>query len=165
VLLATDTLPWLRDALAASGLPASSLVLELTETSPVRDRTVLSRALERLRHAGIGVLLDDLGLADPRRRLLDLPFTGVKLDRHFVAALPTARRARAEAERIVSLAARRGLTVTAEGVASPRLWRALAASGVDAAQGFAVGRPLPAAALPAWAAAWRGAGRPPAQPA
>jgi EAL domain-containing protein (putative c-di-GMP-specific phosphodiesterase class I) len=47
------------------------------------------------------------------------------------------------------------MTVTAEGVSNARLWHAVAAAGVDYAQGFAIARPLPALALPAWHSAWQ----------
>lgn len=156
VLLEHDVLDWLRRLMARTRFPASALVLELTETSPVRDRTALRRALLRLRSAGLRVLVDDMGLEEDRSFLLELPFAGIKLDRHLVGAMPTSRRARAEVERLVARAHAHRMSVTAEGISDARLWRAVAAAGVDNAQGFAVSRPLPAGALPGWAATWRG---------
>ena len=69
--------------------------------------------------------------------------------------MPSKRRARAEVQRLVRMAHAAGMTVTAEGVSDSCLWRAVAAAGVDHAQGYAIGRPLPAAALGAWNYAWR----------
>jgi EAL domain-containing protein (putative c-di-GMP-specific phosphodiesterase class I) len=110
----------------------------------------------RLRQAGHPVWIDDMSLEENRDVLLDLPFTGLKLDQHLVGATRHSRRARAEIERLIAMAHARGMLVTAEGVTDAALWQAVAWAGADHAQGFAVGRPLPAAALPAWAAAWRG---------
>jgi EAL domain-containing protein (putative c-di-GMP-specific phosphodiesterase class I) len=155
VLLRREVPGLLRAACAEAGLPPARLVVEMTESARVEDPPLLRRAIERLRGAGHGVVIDDWAPADPRRRLLDLPFSGVKLDARLVAALPRRRAAREEVERLVALAVRRGLDVTAEGVAAPALWRAVAAAGVERAQGFAIGRPLDAASLPAWLRAWR----------
>ncbi len=155
LLLERDVLCWLRRLMARHGFPASALVLELTETTPVRDRSALRRALRRLASAGVPVLIDDMGLEDDRAALMELPFAGIKLDRHLVAAMPTSRRARAEVSRLVGRAHLRRMTVTAEGVSDARLWRAVAAAGADHVQGYAVSRPLAAAALPGWAWAWR----------
>lgn len=154
VLLEQDAVTWLRQAMQGTGMTPAPLTLELTETTPVRDLTALRRAVIRLRLAGHRVLLDDLGLDDGRMLLLDLPFDGVKIDRNFTEALPHSHRARAAVRRIVKLAHARGMTVTAEGVADQRLWRSVGALGVDYAQGWAVARPLPAAAVGAWLASW-----------
>ncbi|WP_431284776.1 EAL domain-containing protein [Humitalea sp. 24SJ18S-53] len=154
VLLEQDIVAWLRHAMKGTGMAPADLILELTETTPVRDLSALRRALTRLRHAGHRVLLDDLSLDDGRLLLIGLPFDGVKIDRDFTEALPHSHRARAAVRRIVRLAHARGMTVTAEGVADARLWRTVAALGVDHAQGWAVARPLPAAALGAWIASW-----------
>ncbi|WP_158600802.1 EAL domain-containing protein [Teichococcus wenyumeiae] len=155
VLVERDVLVWLRELLEATRFPPSALVLELTETSPVLDRPALRRALERLRGAGFPVLVDDMEINDNRGWLLSLPFSGIKLDRMLVSALPTRRRARAEVQRLVKLAHASRMTVTAEGVSNARLWQAVAAAGVDHAQGYAIARPLPALALPAWHSAWQ----------
>jgi len=156
LLLQPDLLDWLRRALKSSGLQPWQVALELTETSIVRDSAILRRAVLRLRQAGYAVLLDDIMQHDERGRLLDLPFAGFKLDRSLVEALPAAAHARHEVRRLVRLAEARGQTVIAEGVADARLWAAVRRLGVHLAQGFGVGRPLPAAALPSWWASWRG---------
>ncbi|HEV7267518.1 MAG TPA: EAL domain-containing protein [Falsiroseomonas sp.] len=148
-----------------AGIEPTAVLLELTESTVVRDTSLLRRALQRLDIAGLGVLLDDLGLDDSRSDLLDLPFRGVKLDRGLIAALPRARRARAQVERLTRDARRRGRLVIAEGVTDPLLWRLTAAMGCDLAQGFGVGRPILPEALPGWTAAWGAAALPQRQPA
>ncbi|MGY4800326.1 EAL domain-containing protein [Teichococcus aerofrigidensis] len=159
VLLQRDVLGALRRLQQTSGFPPSALVLELTETTPVRDRSALRQALLRLQAAGHPVLIDDMGLEEDRAQLIELPFAGIKLDRHLVGAMPGSRRARAEVERLITLAHNRHMTVTAEGVSDSRLWRAVARAGADNAQGYAIGRPLPAQVLPAWVAARRAGAR------
>jgi EAL domain-containing protein (putative c-di-GMP-specific phosphodiesterase class I) len=160
VLLRPELPAWLGAIAAGAGLHPRDLLLELTESSQVRDAGALGRAMRRLGRAGFGVLLDDLVLDDRRRGLLRLPFRGIKLDRSLVAAMPGTRRARAQVERAARLAHAAGGVVIAEGVTDPLLWRAAASAGCDLAQGFGVGRPLPPGTLPAWIAAWTAAARP-----
>lgn len=156
LLLQPDLPGWLREALRGTGLRPRHMALELTETTPVRDLPTLRRALLRLRTAGHPVLLDDVTLGDGREALLGLPFAGLKLDRGLVEALPRHAQARREVRRLVRLAEARGQCVIAEGVSGRRLWAAVRALGVPLAQGFGIGRPLPAAALASWAASWQG---------
>lgn len=146
-----DVVTWLGQQLRRSRLPRRRLMVELTETAPVKDRTRLGRSLRRLNTAGHGVMLDDFLIDDPRQNLLGLPFASVKLDRSLVQSLPHSARARQQ----VRVLARRGLCLTAEGVSSPLLFRLLRDLGVQRAQGFLVGRPLPIEALPAWNDRWR----------
>ncbi|MBX9751747.1 MAG: EAL domain-containing protein [Roseococcus sp.] len=147
-----DVVAWLGQQLRRSRFPRQRLMIELTETAPVRDLSRMARTLRRLKAAGHGVLMDDYLLDDPRQRLLRLDFAGIKLDRSLVQSLPKSARARNQ----VHSMAKRGLVMTAEGVSSPALFRTLRFLGVARAQGFLMGRPLPVAALPAWNDRWRG---------
>ncbi|MFL1461465.1 EAL domain-containing protein [Roseococcus sp. DSY-14] len=142
-----DVAAWLARESRRARLPASRLVIELTETAPVVDRARLARALRRLRAAGHEVVMDDFILDDPRRRLLGLPFTGVKLDRSMVRRLNRCPRGRAQVRAMV----KRGLVLTAEGVASRADMQLLRHLGVQRVQGFWLARPLPVQALMAWA--------------
>lgn len=155
VVLQPQTPAWLAQAITPARLRAGSLVIELTETTVVMDRSGLDRALRRLAACGFRVLLDDLGLDDPRAALLELPFAGCKLDRSLVEALPHSARARLAVRTIVRAASARGQTVTAEGISDPRLWAAARGLGCDRGQGFAIGRPLAAPDLLAWCRSWR----------
>ncbi len=148
-----DVVAWLGQQLRRSRFPRRRLMIELTETAPVRDLSRMARTLRRLKAAGHGVLMDDYLLDDPRQRLLRLDFAGIKLDRSLVQSLPKSARARNQVHRM----AQRGLVMTAEGVSSPALLRTLRFLGVARAQGFLMGRPLPVAALPAWNQRWRSA--------
>jgi EAL domain-containing protein (putative c-di-GMP-specific phosphodiesterase class I) len=156
LLLQDDLTTWLARAIGNSGMHPTDLAIELTETTPVEEFGRLRRALLRLRQAGYRVLLDDMAMDDGRERLMELPFAACKLDRSIVEALPDSARARRTVQRLVATARRNGQTVIAEGIADARLWQAARGLGVDHAQGFIVGRPLPPEAIPAWWAAWRG---------
>ena len=155
MLLQADLVSWLHKALRRSGLRPAQVSLELTETTEVRDVSTLRRALVRLRAAGYRVLLDDIILNDERERFFHLPFIGFKLDRSLVMSLPDDARARGEVRRLTRAAHRRGQLIIAEGVSDLRLWAVTRGLGVDHAQGFIVGRPLPAEALSAWWSSWR----------
>ncbi|WP_207536877.1 EAL domain-containing protein [Sabulicella rubraurantiaca] len=142
-----DVASWLALESRRARLPASRLAIELTEATPVRDVSRLAHALRRLRAAGHEVLMDDVILDDPRRRLLHLPFTGVKLDRSLTRLARTSARARNQIRSLCGT----GLAVTAEGISSRGEARLLRALGVRRGQGFWLARPLPAQALAAWA--------------
>ena len=158
LLLSSDLLPAVERVVRRTGLHPSKLLFELTESAEVEDRSALRRTLVRLRAAGHSVLLDDLAQRDERRPLLDLPFTGFKLDRRFVEAMVDDAAARNEARSLMRHAEAHGQIVVAEGVSDERVWRTGRGLGIHFAQGFAVGRPLPAAALPVWLPVWRASG-------
>lgn len=159
-LLRPDLATKLRRDIARHGLDPRRVALELTETTPVRDSARLHRVLLRLRGLGFRVLLDDVLPGDPRAHLFDLPFAGLKLDRSLVRLLPGSASMRETVRRLVRRAERRGQVVIAEGVSDRRIWSALRGLGVHYAQGFAVGHPLPSAALPGWWACWRSGRQP-----
>ena len=115
----------------------------------------LGRAIERLRGAGYGVVIDDIQPTVPRlQALLELPFTGVKLDKDLVQLLADDTELHDFTRQTVDTARSRGLNVTAEGVEDPAAWRLLVDLGVDMAQGFLIARPLLAVAVPVWLRRW-----------
>jgi EAL domain-containing protein (putative c-di-GMP-specific phosphodiesterase class I) len=140
----------------AAGVPASRVVVELTESRPAEDIVTLARSVERLRAWGYGISIDDVGPAVPRvEPLLDVPFTCLKFDKDMVRHGAEDPDALAFLRKIADAAHARNMTVVAEGVATRALWDLMASIGVDEAQGFLVARPLPAAAVPIWLDAWR----------
>jgi EAL domain-containing protein (putative c-di-GMP-specific phosphodiesterase class I) len=140
----------------AIGVPASRLVIELTESRVVDDFRQLSRAVERLRDAGYQVALDDLSPVMPNyQAILDAPFTSVKIDKDVVTRSAVAVDAADFIKRMIVMAKRRGRHVIVEGVEDLRCWNRMRQAGADLAQGFFIARPLPAAVLPAWTDAWR----------
>ncbi len=138
----------LSAALDRAGVPASAVVVELTEGIMVDDSPVLVRRLEEIRALGVGLHADDFGTGFASYAALQsLPFTGVKIDRSLVSGLDGASADRAEAQirSIISMAATTGLRVVAEGIESGAQAAVLRTLRCDHAQGFYFARPVPAA--------------------
>jgi len=156
VMLVPAALARLEVCRDAAGVSPDRIVVELTESRPADDLPALRRSVERLRADGYRVSIDDVapnlpGLA----KLLELPFTSVKLDKHLVQQ--TGRDEPAAFVRMLADEAhRREMLVIAEGVEDTATWARIAALGADYAQGFLVARPLPATAVALWHEAWTG---------
>jgi EAL domain-containing protein (putative c-di-GMP-specific phosphodiesterase class I) len=155
VLLTPSALRRLEAQRLAAGIPADQVVVELTESRPVEDFVALRRPLEYLRNLGYRVAIDDAGPAVPGlARLVELPFTSLKLDKDLVQQSVDDPAATAALRGMIALAHRHGLPVVAEGVETALIWDHMQALGVAEAQGFLVARPLPVAAVPVWLDAW-----------
>jgi EAL domain-containing protein (putative c-di-GMP-specific phosphodiesterase class I) len=157
VLLVPAALDRLDAQRRTAGLDPGQIVIELTESQPVTDLAGLRRATQRVRAAGYRAMIDDIAPSVPLiAELMDLPFTGLKLDKALVQALADSEAARGFVTGTIAAAAARGLTVIAEGVEDRTTWRRMRAMGVHQAQGFLVARPLTAAEVPGWMAGWDG---------
>jgi len=140
------------DICAIAGHPVDRVVIELVETQDAPDLLALAAAVERWRKVGFRVTVDDAGPRLPHwRDMLNLPFSGVKLDGSLAAADDAAV---AEAEAIVAIAKRNDQYVVAEGIENADAVERMRSLGVDALQGFYFCRPMPAPALRIWAEAW-----------
>lgn len=132
--------------LAATGLPAHALWLEVTETALADDPDAAVAALQRLRDLGVRIALDDFGtgfahLAQLRR----FPVQALKIDRSFVAGMVDHPGDAAIVRSVIALARELGLTCVAEGVETPAQRDALVELRCDLAQGHFFARPMPAA--------------------
>ncbi|MCF6745134.1 EAL domain-containing protein [Blastococcus sp. KM273128] len=137
--------------LAAHGLPASSLVLEVTESLLMADRERAVGVLTRLRDAGVGVAIDDYGTGHSSLAYLAaLPVTELKLDRTFTAALTGSARAASIVTSTLQLAHALDLVLVAEGAEDAATVAALAELGCDVVQGYHLSRPLPPEQLEVW---------------
>ena len=156
VLLLPEFLPALERRRAAAGLRASDLLLELTESQPVRDLGALAAAVERWRFAGYRLAIDDAGPEIMNHRaLFRLPFDAVKFDMTLVRASGACERTLRYLRRTIGIGQRWGQTVIAEGVTDEATWERMRELGVDQVQGFMIGRPLPPRAVPFWLRDWR----------
>jgi EAL domain-containing protein (putative c-di-GMP-specific phosphodiesterase class I) len=159
---ATETLVRdVRTALRDSGLPPEQLVLELTETSVAEDPTRAEDQLTVLRGIGVRIAIDDFGTGwSSLAQLFALPIGTLKIDRSLLAAAERATAADTGAvlTAIVALTRTLGIRSVAEGVETPEHLRMVQAAGCDLAQGWLLGRPMPAAELPAWVARVQAAG-------
>lgn len=135
--------------LAETGLPASSLKLELTETALLDGSPAVTQCLLELRGAGVQAVLDDFGTGYSSLALLRrVPLEGVKIDRQFVQAMVDQRDSAAIVHAVVSLAHALGLRVVAEGVETRDQLLFLRAYGCDRIQGYLLSRPLAEADVP-----------------
>jgi EAL domain-containing protein (putative c-di-GMP-specific phosphodiesterase class I) len=155
VMLRGDLAARLESRCTASGLTPFNIVLELTETQPVLDVPALGAAVAALRGRGYRVSMDDVGPGqrDPTA-LLRLPFTSVKLDMALVHRAADSTEARSYLRWLIGAAHDGGMIVVAEGIEDADTWGRMQTLGVDAGQGFAIARPMPAAAVPQWYRAW-----------
>jgi EAL domain-containing protein (putative c-di-GMP-specific phosphodiesterase class I) len=140
----------IRRALQRHTLPAYRLEVEITEGTLMTDSELVLGQLRILRDMGVGVALDDFGTGySSLSYLCKFPFSKLKIDRSFAAALDHSASARNVLRAIVRLGHGLGMTVTAEGIETQRQLSMLRDIGCDLAQGYLLGRPAPLGELAA----------------
>jgi diguanylate cyclase (GGDEF)-like protein len=139
--------------LAAHGVEARHLTLEVTEGTILANPRRSGEVLAAVRALGVAVSLDDFGTGHSSlSHVKRLPVDELKIDRAFVSHLSQDATDRAIVAAIVRLAHSLGLTVVAEGVEDEAALEALRGEGCDSAQGWLFSRPLDEAAFGAWLA-------------
>ena len=132
-----------ESALLSSRLDPTLLLLELTETTLMREADVTIYRLLRLRRSGARVAIDDFGTGfSSLAYLQQFPIDVLKIDRSFVAGLVAADKSRAIIQTFVQLGKALDLEVVAEGIESQDQRDQLAALGVDTGQGYFFWPPL-----------------------
>ena len=132
------------NALAASGLAASRLELEITEAVLIRDDEAALQALHQLRDIGVGIALDDFGTGYSSLSYLQrFPFDKIKIDRCFVNDLAEMDGSTI-VQAVVNIASARQMTTTAEGVETQWQQERLRALGCNEMQGYLFSAPKPA---------------------
>jgi diguanylate cyclase (GGDEF)-like protein len=135
-------------ALAASGLPASRLELEITETVLIRDDAAALATLHQLRAIGVRIALDDFGTGYSSLSYLQrFPFDKIKIDRCFVNEIAEADGSSSIVQAVVNIAKARNMTTTAEGVETEQQKQLLRNLGCTEMQGFLFSPPRPAAEI------------------
>jgi diguanylate cyclase (GGDEF)-like protein len=135
-------------ALAASGLAASRLELEITEAVLIRDDDVALAVLHQLRAIGVRIALDDFGTGYSSLSYLQrFPFDKIKIDRCFVTDIAEPRGSSGIVQAVVNIAAERHMTTTAEGVETEQQRDLLRALGCSEMQGYLFSPPKPAAEI------------------
>ncbi len=141
------------DTLEATGLTASSLVLELTETSVARSYTEAVRQLHQLREIGVRIAIDDFGSGySSLTRLASFPVDEIKFDGHLLRQCDDSREAgvlRSIVRAVVAVAEAIGVETLAEGIETDAQRCAAIEMGCRRAQGYLFARPQPAAQLAA----------------
>ena len=135
-------------ALAASGLPASRLELEITEAVLIRDDETALAILHQLRAIGVRIALDDFGTGYSSLSYLQrFPFDKIKIDRCFVNDIGEPGGSSSIVQAVVNIAAARNMTTTAEGVETGEQQRLLRMLGCSEMQGYLFSPAKPAAEL------------------
>ncbi len=133
-------------SLRDTGLPASRLHLELTETAVIGDEAHASALLAKLHRTGVKVWLDDFGTGfSGLSHLRRVPVDGVKIDRSFIADMQRDPDDLALTTAIIAMAHSLGITVVAEGVEKEAQFDILRDRSCDLAQGYWLGHPMSAA--------------------
>jgi EAL domain-containing protein (putative c-di-GMP-specific phosphodiesterase class I) len=139
------------ELLARHRLPASSLELEVTESTLMSDPLRARGVMARLSEMGIALAIDDFGTGYSSLALLrQLPVDTLKVDRSFVMHMDTQDDDAMIVRSTIGLAHSLGLRTVAEGVETEGVLEELRALGCDMLQGFHLSRPLPADQLERW---------------
>jgi len=133
-------------ALQASGLPASRLELEITESVLLQNSEATLEILHELRSQGVRISLDDFGTGySSLSYLRSFPFDKIKIDRSFVQELASRDDSMAIVRAVTGLGRSLGIVTTAEGVETEEQLDLLRREGCTQAQGYLFSPPRPAA--------------------
>jgi diguanylate cyclase (GGDEF)-like protein len=151
VLALEQTLPSIKNMLAATGVAPRRLVLEILETHDFLDLKRAAAQIKALRTLGVRVALDDLGAGySSILKIRELPFDVVKLDRAFVAGLHEQPDDLIFISLIQTFTAAMGIKLIVEGVEDEPVLDALRMVGVCHVQGYVVAPPMAAGPLTGW---------------
>ena len=140
----TDVEQSIRDSLATHDVDPAALILEITETAAVADVALARAFAERMTDLGCSFALDDFGAGfGSFYYLKHLLFDYVKIDGEFVAHVHESPVDRTILRSIVGIARDLGKQTVAEFVSEPEILSVCREEGVDFAQGFLIGRPVP----------------------
>jgi diguanylate cyclase (GGDEF)-like protein/PAS domain S-box-containing protein len=144
-----DLAETIEGILKETGLDASTLTLDVTETIYVRALAGNTATLDRLKDLGVRISIDDFGMGySSLAYLKHLPADSLKIDRSFVRGLGEDVEDTAIVHTIIELAHTLGLEVIAEGVETEEQALLLSEMGCDLAQGYHFARPLPPDEIP-----------------
>lgn len=140
-----DLTDMVANTLVARGLSPQYLELEVTESMVMRDVDVVIGTLRRLRSLGVGIGIDDFGTGYSSLAYLKrFPVKRLKIDRSFISDIADGRGGKIIPKVIIDLAHALGVEVLAEGVEDMAQLQTLRQLGCDEAQGYFLGRPMPA---------------------
>lgn len=136
-------------ALAAAGLPARRLEIEITEAILMQHTETTLATLHQLRELGVRIAMDDFGTGySSLSYLRSFPFDKIKIDQSFIRDLSHEGESAAIVRAVTGLAASLHMTTTAEGIETEHQREIAKASGCTELQGYLISRPRPAKDLP-----------------
>ena len=137
-------------ALAASGLPASRLELEITESLLLAETDQTLEILHQLRALGTRISMDDFGTGySSLSYLRAFPFDKIKIDRSFMNERTLRGDSLAIIKAVIGLGQNLGMSTTAEGIETEEQLQAVRDQGCDEVQGFLFSAPLPSSGVDA----------------
>jgi diguanylate cyclase (GGDEF)-like protein len=144
-----DLLPNMIRGFLTTGVEPERLVVEITESSALRDPERTLELLGDMTERGFRLAIDDFGVGlSSLSRLREIPAEVLKIDRSFVAALTDAPDAAVMVQMIIQLADKLGMRAHAEGVETEGERRFLLENGCLYGQGFLFAKPVPASKIP-----------------
>ena len=148
--------------LGETGVAATALTLEITESSIMADPGRTGQVLEELSAMGVRISIDDFGTGYSSLTYLKrLPVDEIKIDKSFVLAMARNEGDAAIVRSTVDLGRNLGLRVVAEGIEDAATWTALTTLGCDMAQGYFLSPPVTPVEFDAWVQARNDGGRMP----
>ena len=146
-----DIVSEVSEVLKKTGLPASRLELEITESLLIHNSEEVIQKLEELQALGVSVAMDDFGTGySSLSYLMSVPFDKLKIDKSFVDEVPNNDAGMKIVRMITTLAKELDLKVTAEGVETSEQAEFLDKIGCDLLQGYLFSKPIPENLLPAY---------------
>ncbi|SJM30173.1 Diguanylate cyclase (GGDEF) domain-containing protein [Mesorhizobium delmotii] len=145
-----NLVPTVVSALASSGMDASRLELEITESVLLQDNDDNLATLYQFKSLGVRISMDDFGTGYSSLGYLHkFPFDKIKIDQSFVRELSARPEAKAIIRAITGLGVSLGISTTAEGVETVDQLEHLRAEGCTEVQGYLISRPKPAGEISA----------------
>jgi diguanylate cyclase (GGDEF)-like protein len=142
-LASPDLADLVAGALGEAGLDGRNLVLEITESSIMRNEAAASEAFSRLKTLGVRIHVDDFGTGHSSLASLHhYPVDALKIDRSFVGRMGAEKQRAEIVHTITSLAHQLGMETVAEGVDNLEQLERLREMGCDRAQGYLFSRPV-----------------------
>jgi diguanylate cyclase (GGDEF)-like protein/PAS domain S-box-containing protein len=139
-----DLVALVHSVLLESGLPASRLEIEITESMLADDFSRAALILRRIKALGVHIAMDDFGTGySSLQNLQSLSFDKIKIDRSFISNLESNQHSATIVRAVLGLSRGLGLPTVAEGVETEAQLAFLASESCDEVQGFLIGRPLP----------------------
>jgi EAL domain-containing protein (putative c-di-GMP-specific phosphodiesterase class I) len=136
-------------ALAVSGLRASRLELEITESEMLQDTDSVLTTLHQIHDLGVRISMDDFGTGySSLTYLRKFPFDKIKIDQSFVRDVCESGDSAAIVKAVATMSARLGMDTTAEGVETLEQLQRVRLEGCTEVQGYFYSKPLPAGKIP-----------------
>ena len=136
------------DTLESSGLDPTTLTLEITETTLMRDSKAAADRLRQLKTLGVRIAIDDFGTGySSLAYLCQFPIDALKIDRSFISGISASPESKAVIHTLIQLGKSLGLETVGEGIEEPAELTHLQSEQCDSGQGFLFARPLDARAV------------------